>query len=260
VNSDSITLHIVSKEPGAYLAEVTLYVDGHKKRFLLDTGAATSSIETDKITANYPSLGRTESRGVSGKAIICDYVQPEKITLGRQEFTNARLKRCDRNILGIDLLGQFIFQIDFARENLNFVPELPSYTEVFNTKRLSPGHFTIPMELGEKKIVDVLFDTGADTTVIDSKFIEKHPELFKLVRSEDGFDAHGNKIPSKIYQANSLKVGALEMSSVEMASFDFGEFMRDKMEGAPVILGNNVITKGMWSFDLKAGKWTVEGY
>ncbi len=254
---ESIPLVFVQTEPGKYVTQVELLVDGKKKMFLLDTGAASSSIGKDEDTRKYPSLGKEEARGASGKPKICDAVRPEKILLGKQEYTKRKIKRCERNILGMDLLGTFIFQVNLAEKKLDVVPSLPSNAPSYPIRRLRPGHITIPAKFGEEAM-DVLFDTGADTTVIDSQFINSHPALFRLVRSEEGTDAHGHKIESKVYECKSVRLGELNLENVEMAAFDFGPFLRGRMEGTPVILGNNVIEHARWSFDLKAGKWALE--
>lgn len=256
---ESIPIQVTEKEPGVYLPYIDIVVDGQNMTFLLDTGAATSSIETNDHTSKYPSKGKTESKGASGKATPCDQIQPDKFAFGGQEVSKPMLKRCDRNVLGLDMLRNVVFQVDFLKKKLNVLKELPAGKASQSIRIISTGHVTIPLTLGGKTI-DVLYDTGSDATVIDCQFIENNPKLFSLVRSEDGFDAHGNRIPSKIYKTPSLKVGDLNVNDVEMAAFDFGPFMRGKMEGAPIILGNNVITKGKWSFDLEKSQWTLEVY
>jgi len=242
--------------PNAYVTDIEITVDGIKKRFLLDTGAADSTIALDIHTRNYPSLGKAESKGVSDKAIICDLIQPEKIGIGLHEIKSPLIKRCDKNILGIDLIGTTLFQVNICARRFNLLKEMPK-TSLRPIRRLSPGHLTIPLLIGEKKI-DVLFDTGADTTVIDLQFVKSHPENFKLVRSEEGTDAHGHKIESDIYECLDLIVGHLRLKDVEMAAFNFGDLFRFKMEGSPMIFGNNVISKGIWSFDMRRLVWTVE--
>jgi hypothetical protein len=43
-----------------------------------------------------------------------------------------------------------------------------------------------------------------------------------------------------------------------MVTFDYGDDLRKKMEGVPIILGSNVIYHAKWSFDVKQGVWSVE--
>ena len=61
-----------------------------------------------------------------------------------------------------------------------------------------------------------------------------------------------------VYRVDSLKVGNLELRNVEMVTFDYGDDLRKKMEGVPIILGSNVIYHAKWSFDVKQGVWSVE--
>ncbi len=254
---DSIPIKVVSDKPGFFLARIDVLVDGERRSFLLDTGAATSSIESDEHTNKYPTFGSRDSKGVSGIARKCDIIQPEALSFGMQKILKPYLDRCDRNILGIDIFGNSPFQVSLKSKRLNYLSDLPEGVASEKVRRLSPGHVTIPIRM-EKVIVDVLFDTGADSTIADLQFVEKHPELFEMVRSEDGFDVHGNKIPSRVYKVRNLSVGSLNLINVEIAAFDYGDFLREKMEGASIILGNNVISKGKWSFDLNSGNWTVE--
>lgn len=42
-----------------------------------------------------------------------------------------------------------------------------------------------------------------------------------------------------------------------MAAFKFDYHLRENMEGAPIILGNNVIAHAKWIFDLKSAQWSL---
>lgn len=101
-----------------------------------------------------------------------------------------------------------------------------------------------------------MFDTGADSTIIDSKFVTQNQNLFKLVRTEEGTDANGVKIPSEVYNLESIQIGDLVLRNIEVATFEFGNHMLKSMEGSPFILGNNVISEAKWIFDLKQGFWS----
>jgi len=241
-----------------FVTDIEAYVDGHKTIFLFDTGAASSSMAANGYTMSYPSLGKEDSKGASGKATPCDIIQPQQVRLGRLVFDKPRIKRCNSNILGLDVFGKTAFEVDL--QNLRLVLGVSasiSLTEPI--RRLTPGHVTIPLKI-ENKLINALFDTGADTSVIDSQFIENNKSHFELVRSEEGTDAHGHKIQSQVYRCRNLQVGTLRLQNVEMAAFDFREHLRSKMEGSPLILGNNVISKAKWYFDLNAGKWFAEPY
>lgn len=219
---DSLPLFITTSSNGTYLPEIQLLVDGHPMLFLLDTGAASSSVGLDEHTKRYASLGSAESRGASGQATSCDRIQVEQMSMGQREFGKTTIKRCGRNILGLDLLGELVFEVDLAGRQLTILKHLPGDAPAQPIRRLAPGHVTIPLIL-DQQTVDVLFDTGADTTVIDSRYLDAHPQSFELVRSEEGQDANGNPIPSNVYRCHAVGVASLQLSGVEMAAFEFGE-------------------------------------
>lgn len=256
---ESIPLTIISTGSETFVAEVQISVDGQNKPFLLDTGAVSSTIIEDEQTKNYVSLKQVESKGASGIASAAHIIQMQSISMGKHVFKKSHLKRTDRSILGLDLLGEQIFEVDLKNRKLNILSEISNKDLSFAARILATGHVTIPLDLGNSKI-DVLFDTGADTTVIDYQYIKSNPTLFELVRSEDGFDAHGNKIPSEVYKVTQIEVCTLKLQNVEMATFDFGNHLREKMEGSPIILGNNVISKASWIFDLKLERWSLKPY
>jgi len=155
------------------VVEIEVVVDGSVKRFLFDTGAAASNLGSDDQSKAYPSLGKSKSRGASGNSVANDIVQPRKIELGSLKFEKYQIKRCENYTLDLDLLVNKIFQIDLRNLKVNFLEHMPFNVAPQSIKRLSPGHLTIPIKL-ETQMVDVLFDTGADSTVIDLQFIKQH--------------------------------------------------------------------------------------
>lgn len=81
-------------------------------------------------------------------------------------------------------------------------------------KIISTGSNTFVAEVqlgvdGESKFF--LLDTGADSTVIDAEYFNQNPQLFEFVRTEDGYDAYGNKIPSVVYKVSQVEVGHLRL-------------------------------------------------
>jgi predicted aspartyl protease len=254
---ETIPLILRSTGSGTFVPDVEVLVDGHPKVFLLDTGAVTSSIANDPHVDSYASFGGQESKGAAGIGKPGDRIQPDKILLGGHLFRKAQITRCSPSLLGLDRLKEVIFQVDLKAKKLNFLKQLPPENICYPLRRLSPGHMTIPLQLGTVT-ADALFDTGADTTVIDSQFVKDNMQLFKLLRSDEGTDALGNKIPSEVFLCESVQVGDLIMKEVEMAAFDFGGHLRKHMEGASIILGNNVISQAKWAFDLTLNHWTCE--
>jgi predicted aspartyl protease len=254
---ESIPLKLKMTEPGKFVPEILVNVDGSQQLFMLDTGAVSSRVALNEHTKTYPHVGKSESRGASGQTKNCDLIQPKRISLGNHLVSHTQIRRCEDSLFGLDQLKNSLFQIDLKNKTLRLLKNLPGEVQSFSVRRLSPGHITIPINITGAP-VDALFDTGADTTVIDTLYVQNNSDHFQLIRSEDGTDANGFKISSKTYLCSSIQIGSLKLQNVEVSAFDFGDFLRQKMEGSPIILGNNIISKAVWSFDLKTGHWTIE--
>ena len=249
---ETIPLIIYENSPGKILAYIEIDLGNHITRFLFDTGAAKSQLKLDSVTENFNRVGQKESKGASGVGLEQDLVEVPKLIFGESVFENLELARSHRSILGIDLLGKKKFEIDLKSGVLSFVDQIENKEKI---NWLKKGHLTIPLVVDSDSTY-CLFDTGADSTVIDEQYVTKNPNSFELIGTEEGEDAYGNKIPSNIYHCRNLQIGHLDLKNVVMAGFEFGDHMREAMEGVPIILGNNVINGSIWSFDFENGFWS----
>ncbi len=253
--AEIFSLNLKQTSEKASVFEIELFVEGKSKLFVLDTGAVKSSICRDSQTENFQLVKIAVSTGASGKSIAADIVKVGEIKLGNYIFQNKNLSRSNVNLFGLDFLEAVVFQVDLKKKQLTFLNQ--QMQMLGKLRRLKTGHFIVPIKI-QNISTEVLFDTGADITVINTKFINDNSNLFEWIRKENGADAHGHVIESEIYSCNKFQIGSLQLEKVEMATFDFSEHMIKKMEGVPIILGNNVIEKAKWTFDLKNEYWNVE--
>lgn len=259
--AQSIPLIVSETSPGHHRVEVGIRLGNGDTTCLLDTGAPKTTLTASALTLRYQALQTSESKGVAGIGTACDEVLVDELQLGGRRLLKFPASRCagdgTRNLLGLDALGDR-FLVDLRHRVLTLDPPLPQAGLALPLRRLRGGHMTLPARLGDTD-VHVLFDTGADTTVVDTAFVAAHPGLFTLVRSEDGRDATGQTIPSDIHTVSSVVMGELHLRDVEVATFAFTEPMRRDMGAdTPVILGTNVIEAAAWSFDLQAARWSVQ--
>ena len=81
-------------EPGSAEIYVDGHIDGRPYRFLLDTGAARSSVLADEYTLTFPSAEKHASSGVFA-ASSADVITVPGITVGpiaRQDFSLVRAR------------------------------------------------------------------------------------------------------------------------------------------------------------------------
>ena len=95
-------------------AEVFVYgtIGGHQYRFLLDTGAAITSVKLDDYTAGFNCIGEKTSSGLFARCTD-DLITVPSIELGpisKRNFTLARMGKRNpdtRNLIDMDLLKDF---------------------------------------------------------------------------------------------------------------------------------------------------------
>ena len=203
---DSIPLIIYENELGKFLADIQVDIEGSVSRFLFDTGAAKSQIKSDESTKDFKKVGEKESKGASGIGYQKDVVEVPTLKFGNFSLKNMHLDRGQRGIFGIDLLKDCKFEINFQDQKICFFKELETREKINWLKR---GHLTMSLFIDDIQ-TSCLFDTGANTTVVDEKFVRGNPDKFELIGTEEGKDVNGNKIPSNVYRCKKIEIGNLK--------------------------------------------------
>lgn len=258
---DSIPLKFVSMDkrwPDRFLPKVEGFVDGQKREFLLDTGALSSLLMLDSFSSKYKDIGNSRAKSASGKVKKCNLIQPQSLVVETQKINSPKFKRCPgrvMDILGLDFLGNWSFQIDLKNKRVNLFEALPKM-EYFSLKRVKRGHMILPMKIGGNE-TNFLFDTGADITVIDQEYVDKHPDSFRFIRNEENEDGNGVKSPSKLYICKKIRIGKMVLENIEMSAMEYSPFFKEAVEGSPGIIGNNVIEKAKWLFNTNENKWSL---
>lgn len=257
-------LFITPGDFDAYRVELQVSVDGVFKKFQLDTGANATDLAPDEQTLSYPSLGKASAQGASGTVIECDVVTPAEIKIGDYQINSPRIRRCDRgaksfNNLGLDVFQENLMEIDYKNLQLNVLTDGATDPLRYPLLRLAKGHLKMEIRYLNRDLFAV-FDTGAEISCVDSEFVEKNPDKFKLISEEEGTDVNGLPVHMVFYEAAEIQVGDKVFKNVKVAAFDFGG-LRDYVGlDTPFILGNNMIIQAKWLFDLKMNQWNVMGY
>ncbi len=244
--------------------EIDLRIDGIAKRFQIDTGANTTHIHQDQTNSHYPSEGKSVKNGASGTKMNCDLIRPQEIHMGPLSFQNQQIQRCELpveefNNLGIDLLDRKILYFNFQKKELG-ISEISKESGVAYEpiERLDKGHLKMKIRIGENEIM-AIFDTGAQLTAVDTKFVKNHPDLFRSIRKEIvGNDVGGNQLALDIYHVHKIQVGSMEFLNLKVVAFDFPEGLRQYLgDDTSFILGTNAITQANWVVDLIQNRWAL---
>ena len=257
-----LKIEVTEVEPGEYLPYVRVKFDGDEKSLILDTGAKRSSIITDDWSNKYPALESEQNhffKGSSGVKVKCELIEIKKLEIGKVIISNHQIERCKSDIFGLDLIGDIPFEIDYKNERLNFISNLDKYNS-HQLGRMKTGHLTVKTRINGEEYNTIL-DTGATSTIIDLSYVKEHPGLFKLIKRDDGTDGHsGETVKSYRYQMSQLKIGDVIIKNISIISFDFPDNMKRGFEGAPIMIGNDVIKLASWQFDIKNMLWNMTLY
>ena len=244
-----------------------VYVDGKiggkEYRFILDTGAAKTSVQYDDYTSIFEPIQKNNSSGVFAKSnddlITVPYIELGPILV--KNFTLARMPEnsVDRkNLIGMDLLKDFCFHFlfDENRVSVDSTKEAGiDYTlhELFLGQRFHP-YVNIQFEKLKAKAV---WDTGAGITIIDLNFIKTHPHFFQKTGQSIGTDSTGAKFETTMFMLRSITIGNIKFPPHKVAGVDLSYLNSTTEVPMDVILGYSTLSKANWLFDFPRKKWAI---
>lgn len=258
-------LTIIQDEEDVEAAEVFVdgMIGGNNYRFLLDTGAARTTVRFDDYTSTFDCIEKSNSSGVFAKSSD-DLIMVPSIELGpisKQNFTLARMAGTGsgrNNLIGMDLLKDFRCHFCFD-ENRVVVDEYDAaeagyaFQELLLDKKFHPY---VDIWFGTVK-GQAAWDTGAGITVVDSNFIAKYPALFQAAGQSHGTDSTGFKMETPMFIMAATRIGEHEFPPHKVAGVDLS-FVNSAIEmPMDLILGYSTLSKANWLFDFPHKQWAI---
>ncbi|WP_424363399.1 retropepsin-like aspartic protease [Methylocystis parvus] len=233
----------------------------------LDTGASTTRVALAPWNRDLAVIGQSDSTGASGRTVRCDDVEAKNVEIKAAQGNGiARAKyevaRCAANdgddLLGLDFFKGARFSLDFTKREMTFFGDPPVHPTPFRLIGPEQKLVGLAVKLGNTTVVG-LFDTGAEISAVDQKFVDSHKGLFTLVkRKGKASEAGGAAFTSKIYSVKSLDLGGGRvLKGVYALAYDFGVLREALGPQTPFILGYNFISRLNWTLDLTQPKAPV---
>jgi predicted aspartyl protease len=251
------------EEPDSALILVDGWIGAHHDRFLLDTGAGKTCLILNEYTSALASLESRSSSGVLGTSQE-DLVIVPTLTLGPISRNNFTVTRTSpeagglRNLVGMDLLKDYRceFSLGEGRLYLDREPDRAKYAStnaLFLDKRAHPY---LDVSLGGQT-AKAVWDTGASLTVVDSGFIQRHPDQFLPTGTATGMDASGTTQETRMFMMQETRIGGMVFPACLIASVDFSPFNATLEVPMEMIVGYNIISKADWLFDFPRRQWAL---
>ena len=262
---DGFALIIVPDEEDVEAAEV--YVDvsvgAADYRFLLDTGAAQTSIPLDDYTATFPVVGESNSSGVFA-AINNDLALAPRIALGPIVKTDLPVSRPRemqsqrKGLIGMDVLKDVCCHFCFDAGRVHVDPAdrslLGDNAQPVSYDRRFHPYVTVQFE---ETAARAQWDTGAGITVVDLNFVNRHPALFTAAGSSQGTDASGRTMETPMFIMAAGTIGGKTFPPHKVAGVNLAQVNATTDVPMDLILGYSTYSKAHWLFDFPAGRWVI---
>lgn len=226
----------------------------------LDTGASSSRVTVAPWNRELPRIGESHSTAANGEALVCDDVEASNVALRASEGNaiaraRYRLTRCPRgdgdDLLGIDFFRGTHFALDLDRRRMVFFGKAadgrPAPFRLLGDQRL----IGLPVQAGDAATVG-LFDTGAEISAVDQRFVDAHRKLFTPVKSRlKASAASGGAFTSKLYRVRQIAFGdGRAVRGLYALAYDFGPLRAALGPDVSFILGYNFLNRFNWEIDL----------
>lgn len=259
-----INLIIVTDPEEDEAAEVCVEgsAGGHPYRFLLDTGAAISSLKFDDYTAGFASSDQNHSSGVFARHSE-DLITVPDLTVGslsRSDFTLVRQSReagDTRNLVGMDFLKDYRLHFLINEKRVLVDPALAPDSNLQDLLVDNRFHPYLPMRWGEIG-ANAVWDTGAGITIVDMNFVRKNPTLFEEIGGgSTGTDSTGTQMDTPLFTMAAPVIGNTAFPPLKVAGVELGNVNSHIEKPMDLILGYNALVKADWYFDFPARKWAI---
>jgi hypothetical protein len=249
-------------DPGFAAVLVDGSIAGRPRRFLLDTAAARSQVETDAQTQVLPVTGQHTSSAVFS-AGTSPVVTVHDLRAGDLHVPELAVTRADpvpgqaRNLLGVDVLRPHRCHFRFSAAALDLDgPTGPGTGLSLDTE--PTGHFFV--ELSWAGVTGRgCWDTGASATVVDQGFWQAHPDLFTAAGTSAGTDATGASAASALLRMAPPVIGGRAFAGHPVVAVDLGRIRAASGAAVDFILGYPTLGQADWLFDFPAGRWWLTG-
>lgn len=236
-------------------------VDGHPYKFLFDTGAARSAIMKDEFSLQFSSSEKDGGSGVF-KASDNDLITIPSLQIGSLVRENLLIGRMGGdanahfNLVGMDFWQYFRCEFYFDQKLVVVdqpMPDLPDGV-LHDLQTDKAFHPYIDLQFDNSTAKGV-WDTGASITVVDSNFVEKHPQLFTPDGTSQGTDSTGTTFATPMYRMHDFTIKGRPFPDVRVASVDFSHLNAKIDIPMDVVIGYNILSEAHWLFDFPEKKW-----
>jgi hypothetical protein len=265
-------------DPDCAVPIVAVTVAGRPYRFVLDTGAACTTMAPDAYTSALPVSGRGRSHGAFAPTSD-PFVTVTDLRAGPMHVTELKVALAEGNwpgapnLLGMDVLRRYRCHFRFGRGVVEVGPE--AGTEAGTEAGAEAGQAAAPVTMNDlwtsaacHPHVDVewpgvtahaCWDSGAGITVVNRDFWLAHRELFDETGTVTGTDVGGARRETTMLRMSRSVIGCREFGAHKAVVVDLTAANSSLERPMDLILGYPAWRQADWLFDFPARKWALTG-
>ena len=257
-----ITLEHDPDDQGCALPFADGAVAGRPYRFLLDTGAATTTMAADEYTAGLPAVSARDSHGAfcaMGETLVTVAdVAVGPLWADSLEVAVTDAARPDAPcLLGMDVIGRYCCHFRFAAGVVEVGGQAPGSASALYTG--SRGHAYLDVGWREAPGVSASanWDSGAGITIVHQEFWRQHSELFTGIGTAEGTDASGRRAETPLVLMTGPVIGGRPFLPHKAAVVDLSAANATVDRPMDLILGYPTWSQADWLFDFPARRWAL---
>jgi predicted aspartyl protease len=247
-------------EPESVVLVVEGSANGEHVRFVIDTGAGTSSLPSVGSIGELSAVGTSAGLGANGTGSGDDIVLIDELKVGELTTRTVRANRSDpsrRPLLGMDILGEHRCFFQFSIDRLELDGLTGARQDDLELVRQENGSPTVTVDFG-LSTVEALWDSGASLTVIDAEFASAHPQLVVLRGARlSGFDSVGDAVSGTACIVSECRIGGHRFPRSAGVILDLGPLNAVLPSPLNFIIGMPLARRADWLFDFPNNRWHV---
>jgi hypothetical protein len=102
-----------------------------------------------------------------------------------------------------------------------------------------------------------VWDTGAGMTIVDSAFMNEHPNLFQAGGRSTGTDSTGARLETPMFMMAATSIGDRSFPPQRIAAVDLSHVNSTIEVPMDLILGYSTLRQANWWFDFPRRKWAI---
>jgi gag-polyprotein putative aspartyl protease len=238
-------------------------VAGRAYRFVLDTGAARTTMLADEYTTGLRSVGADKGHGAFG-AVSETLVTVTDLSVGPMHSASLNVARADgagpgEHLLGMDVIGRYRCHFRFADSVVDVGPSEGGNARGADLEIGRRGHCYVDVSWAQAPGVSAYanWDSGAGITIVHEGFWLAHRELFRETGTTEGTDASGTQLRTPLLQVSGAVIGQRSFGPHKAAVVDLSAANATLERPMELILGYPTLSQADWVFDFPARKWAL---